>query len=475
MELISNKNLALEQSTPQSGSKTQFFSSWSHKPGFAEACILTLLLATTAGILKGYPESLEVIIMVKGASYSDQAVLSLNIYPYMFKILFAPLVDRYYIRRLGKAKTLVSISGTALFLLMILFGVHSEDYIDSNSVWVLTILWFIITIFAVMIQLGAEIWSLTLFEGEMKYVAGILAPAGMNFGRAIGYNLFVLLNSTDWWNENVFKNSSWELETEIVTHKGFIRGVALLILGTTFYCMLFAREKAVESSRTKTWAGILKTAQNLLQIPPIVKMIAIFVLYQLFFYLFSKSVELKFIEYDVDKASLVNIQSAVLPLKLILMALVPFFALKTHLMRQVLGFQVGTLLGVFILLVLVWTLRSGSDVSSLWMMAGFLLRDFSNISRQLIYSKITQVIPEDIGATGYTIFSGLSNISQHVPSSIGLKLADLVSEKRFFGLVLASILIQFAVICFLWPLASQVDNAKIDEFRILSESEEQID
>ena len=206
-----NKNVPLPQSTNLHASKPQFFSSWSHKPGFAEACILTLLLTIIAGILLGYPESLEVIIMAKGGSYSDQAILSLNSYPYMFKIFFAPFLDMYYIRRLGKAKTMVSISAIALFLLLFFFGAKSEEYINGHHTWGITFLWFFTMIFVVLIHMGADVWSLTLFEEGMKHMGGILISIGISVGIAIGYNLFVLLNSKDWWNEHIFKNSSWKL------------------------------------------------------------------------------------------------------------------------------------------------------------------------------------------------------------------------------------------------------------------------
>ena len=454
--------------------KPQFFATWSHKPGFVEACSLTLAFSAIAGILQGYPESLEVIIMEKRGSYSDQAVLSLNRYPYLLKIFFVPFLDMYYIKRLGKSKTMISVAGVTLFLLLFFFGAYSEEYIRRNSIWVITFLWFTIMIFVVVIHLGAEVWALTLFEGEMRYMGGILLCMGSYAGKAIGYNLFVLLNSPKWWNSNVFKNSSWKLEREILGHKGFVRGVSVLILGMTVYCIVLVKEKVIEGERTKTICETLKTTKEMLQVASIFKILAIFVLYQIFVFTFKKSIELKFIDYGIDRASLVNTQSAVIPIKLALMALAPFFAKKAYLIRQVLVFIFGTISGAFTLLVLVWSLSRGSEAHSGWMMVGFLLRDMNLISEQLMLSKATEVIPEEIGATAYTIFVSLCNTSQDVPSSIGLKIADLVSQAKFFQLVLASIITQLVVVCALWPLAVEVDHSKIEEFRIGEEIQEEL-
>ena len=88
------------------------------------------------------------------------------------------------------------------------------------------------------------------------------------------------------------------------------------------------------------------------------------------------------------------------------------------------------------------------------------------LSQQLMFSKVTEVIPEDIGATAFTIFAVVKNFGIKAPTSIGLKIADVVSENRFFQLVRATLFVQFVVICFLFRLAVEVDEAKIEEFGI---------
>ena len=411
-------------------------------------------------------------MMAKGASYSDQAVLSLNKYPLMFKIFIVPFLDMHYLKRLGKSKTLVLISGTALFLLLFIFGANSEQYIENKNIWAIVSLWFLTTVFGVLFISGAHVWTLTLLKDDRRHMGGILHALGVSFGMTIGFNLFVVLNSKDWWNENIFKNGPWKLEREIVTHKGFIRSVSLIVLLTTIYCIFFVKEKVVDSSRIRTLTETFKTTNRMLQISPIFKMLSIVFLDQVFFHLFSKSVELKFIDYGVDKADLVNIQSTILPFKIALMSLAPFFAVESHLFRQVLGFQTGSISGALILLALVCGLSNGSEANWGWMFAGFFLRELVFIIRQLMFSKVTEVIPVDIGATAYTIFATLNNTAENLPPSIGLKVVDLMSEQRFFQAVLGSLIVQLIVICLLWPWAGDVDKAKIEEFRIIGQVDE---
>ena len=135
----------------------QLFESISHKVNYIEACAIIIILSIIPGILQGYPESLEIIIMSKGASFSDQALLSLNQYPFLLKIFFVPFLDMYYFKRLGKSKTLISISGIILFFILFFFGSESEHYLENLRVVFITGLWFVITIFCVIFQIGTEI------------------------------------------------------------------------------------------------------------------------------------------------------------------------------------------------------------------------------------------------------------------------------------------------------------------------------
>mgnify|MGYP000928760013 FL=1 len=49
--------------------------------------------------------------MSKGSSYTDQSILSCMMYPFMLKIFVAPVVDFAYLKKLGKCKTYILISG----------------------------------------------------------------------------------------------------------------------------------------------------------------------------------------------------------------------------------------------------------------------------------------------------------------------------------------------------------------------------
>jgi len=70
-------------------------------------------------MFQGYPKCIEIILMATGSSYDDQALLSWISYPYIFKILIAPLLDFAFIQKLGKSKTYIIIPGLIVRMISI--------------------------------------------------------------------------------------------------------------------------------------------------------------------------------------------------------------------------------------------------------------------------------------------------------------------------------------------------------------------
>ena len=83
----------------------------------------------------------------------------------------------------------------------------------------------------------------------------------------------------------------------------------------------------------------------------------------------------------------------------------------------------------------------------------------------LLFSKVSAVIPEDIGATAYTTFATFSNLSELVAPSIGLKLTDIFGKgSGFYWMVLMALGAQVGVnLGLLWGRATEVDLASPGE------------
>jgi len=58
-----------------------------------DALYFSCLLFFVVGLPQGFTASLDILLMAKGTTYTDQAHLSYMVYPYLTKILIAPFMD----------------------------------------------------------------------------------------------------------------------------------------------------------------------------------------------------------------------------------------------------------------------------------------------------------------------------------------------------------------------------------------------
>jgi PAT family acetyl-CoA transporter-like MFS transporter 1 len=67
--------------------------------------LLLMFLYVLQGIPLGLTQSLPFILSSRNSSYSDQAIFSLAAWPFSLKLLWAPIVDSLYWKRLGRRKS----------------------------------------------------------------------------------------------------------------------------------------------------------------------------------------------------------------------------------------------------------------------------------------------------------------------------------------------------------------------------------
>jgi hypothetical protein len=77
---------------------------------------------------------------VKGASTEKLSLITLNGYPNVFKFLVGPIIDTYYIKRIGARKTYLVLV-TYIHMVCLIFGsLYINDWIESEDVLKVTLL-----------------------------------------------------------------------------------------------------------------------------------------------------------------------------------------------------------------------------------------------------------------------------------------------------------------------------------------------
>ena len=146
--------------------------------------------------------------MANGGTYQQQATLSIVCYALMVKFLFAPLIDAYYIKYLGKNKTYVVSLGIICGVLVLIFAPRADEAVEEKRILLLAGFWLFVNLLANFQQVAFESWSLTLVKKEdMGYITGMLVT-GFATGMSVSLNAFVCLNSTSWLNRYIYRIDS---------------------------------------------------------------------------------------------------------------------------------------------------------------------------------------------------------------------------------------------------------------------------
>ena len=116
----------------------------------------------------GVATSIPLILSTRKVSYSDQGTYSFAIWPFSIKLLWAPVVDAFFIKKIGKRKTWVVLCQLATGILMLSSASFVNVLIESNSGNKKNDIHFLTLIFGALVFLCAtqdialDAWSLDL-------------------------------------------------------------------------------------------------------------------------------------------------------------------------------------------------------------------------------------------------------------------------------------------------------------------------
>lgn len=144
--------------------------------------VVVVLYLAHALPLYFYNVALPTILRHQGVDLRWIGMLSLLYIPWAFKFFWAPLIDRFYFRKLGKRKTWLLFTQIALVLGVVALALTQFDY--GLSVFVIVGLW--ISTFAATQDIAIDGYTVETFS-ESEYRLGSMAQSiGVALGSMIG-------------------------------------------------------------------------------------------------------------------------------------------------------------------------------------------------------------------------------------------------------------------------------------------------
>nr|QFR37047.1 MFS transporter [Cyberlindnera americana] len=169
------------------------------RPQFILLIVLYLLQGIPVGLGFG---SIPFLLKSK-LSYSQVATFSLASYPYSLKLLWSPVVDAIYNKRLGRRKSWIIpiqlISGSTLIFL----GMGMDQLLENPEENLVKITWtFFFLVFLCATQdIAVDGWALTILSpGSLSY-ASTAQTIGLNTGYFLSFTVFLAFNSSGFSNK----------------------------------------------------------------------------------------------------------------------------------------------------------------------------------------------------------------------------------------------------------------------------------
>ncbi|CAG8434599.1 6984_t:CDS:10 [Ambispora gerdemannii] len=262
--------------------------------------ILYLLQGIPIGLAFG---SIPFLLKSK-LTYGELGIFSLASYPYSLKLLWSPIVDATFSKKIGRRKSWII--PIQLFMGVVFFwlGNNIDDMLTRRApnVYVLTIIFFSLIFFSATQDVAVDGWALTLLSKDNLSYASTAQTIGINTGYFLSFTVFLAFNSEDFSNKYFRSEPS---EYGILSLKDYLIFWSFMYFVITAYLIFWQSEENVQSHEDEM--GVKSTYQtiwNICKMPHMRKFIAVLLVSKIGFIANEAVTALKLLEKGFSKEDL---------------------------------------------------------------------------------------------------------------------------------------------------------------------------
>ncbi len=162
------------------------------------------VLLTSLYFSQGLPSGLlahgmPAIMREYGSSLTAIGMLKLLALPWLFKFLWAPLLDRYQIQRLGPHRSWILVMQTGAISVMFLLSFLSPEWLFSDGLICLFILLFLVNLFSSTQDIATDGLAVTMLPEKLRGLGNSVQVCGYKIGLMLGGSgLLILINDIGW-------------------------------------------------------------------------------------------------------------------------------------------------------------------------------------------------------------------------------------------------------------------------------------
>ena len=425
------------------------------------------------GCAFGYFYTAQALLQKQGVSYTQQALLSAALYPYPFKFLLAPFLDRFYSLKLGRSKTYILLSNLVNGLLMIFLSTQVETWMKTKEVGLLTIFLFTINLMGCLREMANDCWVLTMFDDKNRSEANVYQYLGTFVGMFFSFNLFIPLNDLEWLNDNIFTKNN--LESPLVNQSDLCLAMGILYLIQFTILLLFvAEEMYIKAEEMVTFTQVLKVFPRHFTNKYMLKFILYFFSCRFIVYMLDPIFDLLSISngyINVGRSQLANLQTLLCPLVFLLIYVATYYTRPGYLMRLFhISIAIMTL-HILFRYISILDLITNRDKTRMIITRGFSgLVTSVEYSYYLLYAYFYNITNPKFGNTSMCILASLTYQTMYISQTVGFYLMDYISFEVFIPVCLV---VQTILLIGLFGFAKTLDKMDASLFDLSYDLEPQ--
>lgn len=130
------------------------------------SCILIFLYLLQGLVIGLFLDTMQVILKKK-LSYVEVGTFLLCSYPFSLKILWSPLVDSYYFKKIGLRKSWIIPSQFLAGILLYYLGINVNNFLEENKIFHMSVIATIIMFLVATQDIAVDGWGLSLCGKEV--------------------------------------------------------------------------------------------------------------------------------------------------------------------------------------------------------------------------------------------------------------------------------------------------------------------
>lgn len=152
------------------------------------------------GVTLGVTSVVSIYLTSFGATWAQLSILSFVMYPFTIKLLWAPLIDVFYISWLGRRRTWLLPIQIILGITFIVLSYYLELLLIQLRVTMLTVIFFFVMFLTATYDICIDGWALTLFSSANIILQSTTQMTGQPLGGFLGSSILLTFESANLTN-----------------------------------------------------------------------------------------------------------------------------------------------------------------------------------------------------------------------------------------------------------------------------------